>query len=149
MQVENEIKKLFDDINNGIEEKYRMPGTETMFFEESSPTKAPGTYVYIDLVGAHLDAVGDRGGIVEERVIDNLEDLYFELCWILCSSISTAYAGENRIKGKDWRRIMFAKRIELLENTNPAFVKEGKKRIDKILENAPYDDDWKSGTEYS
>jgi len=140
-QIENEIKKLFNNINNSVEEEYRIINTNNMFFEESDPAKEPGTYVYADSAGYHLDIIGDRGGIAEEKIIDNLEDLYFELCWTLVSSISTLYASKNRIKGRDWRRIMFAKRIELLENLNFDFGKKGKTLVDEILENAPYNDE--------
>lgn len=139
-QIEIEIRKLFNNINNGVEEEYRIMDMNSMFFEESNPAKAPGIYVYADSIGYHLDIVGDRGGIVEERTINNLEDLYFELCWTHSSSISTLYAGKNRIKGRDWRRIMFAKRIQLLEKINSDFAKRGKTLIDEILENAPYND---------
>lgn len=139
-QIENEITKLFNIINNGIEEEYRIIDMNSIFFEESNPAKAPGTYVYADSMGYHLDIVGDRGGVVEEIIKKNVDDLYFELCWTLSSSISTLYAGKNRIKGKDWRRIMFAKRVQLLENINSDFAKKGKILIDEILENAPYDD---------
>lgn len=145
VQIENEIKKLFDNINNGVEEEYRIMDMSGIFFEESNPAKAPGTYVYADSVGYHLDIVGDRGGIVEERTINKLEDLYFELCWTLSSSISTLYASKNRVKGRDWRRIMFTKRVQLLENTNSDFVIKGKILIDEILKNAPYNDELLGG----
>ena len=99
-----------------------------------------GMYVFFDNDGYHLDTVGDRGGITQQKVMKNLDDLYFEMCWFFCSSISTQYARKNRIKGKDWRRIMFPKRIQLLNQANPNFALKGKMKIDEILENNPYDD---------
>lgn len=145
MQMKDEIKKLYNIINDGVDEKYRIEDMDNIFFEESNPSKAPGTYIYEDSLGYHLDIVGDRGGIAEAKTTTNLEDIYFELCWTLASSISTLYAGENHEKGKDWRRIMFEKRIQLLKSISSDFAERGKQIIDEILENAPYDDELLGG----
>lgn len=139
-EMECDIKTLFKRINDSVKEEYRTNELENLYFQESDDDYLPGTYVFSDKEGYHLDYVGDRGGIVEKNIIEDIDKLYFELCWELASTISTDYASKNREKGKDWRRVMFAKRLELLGSASDSFIPYGQKKIDEILSQSPYDD---------
>jgi len=140
-EIQKEINGYFSIINGKIDDAYQISGLHDLFFKESNDNYLPGTYVFSDKEGYHLDMVGDRGGIVENKTFSNIEDLYFELCWQMVSEISTNYASKNRKEGEDWRRIMFSKRIELLNEISEKFALHGKKKIDDILSENPYDDE--------
>lgn len=140
-EIEKNVSELHSKINNGTEEEYRTQINGNLFFKESNANYLPGTYVYASEDGYHIDAVGDRGGIVCEKKFKDIEDVYFELCWDLVSSISINYASRNRVDGKDWRRIMFSKRLSLLENMGIQYYQRGKTVIDNILLENPYNDE--------
>ncbi len=55
--------------------------------------------------------------------------------------MSIDYAAKNKIEGKDWRRIIFTKQLELLSNINEKYYQLGEKMLDEILENNPYNDE--------
>ena len=141
IEIENEIKALYGEICEGVEDEFQTMGIDDIYFQESTPNGRPGAYVFPDEKGYHLDSVGERGGIIEQRLFNNFSDICFELCWSLCSSISIKYASKNRIKGEDWRRVIFPKSIQLLGKISLEFAERGQAEIDKILEENPYDDE--------
>jgi hypothetical protein len=141
MEIENEVLKLFSNINQSLEEEYKIDSNSCIFFKKSNQDFPSGTYVYSNEQGYHIDAIGDRGGIVDEKLYNDLEEVFFRLCWDVISSISISYASKNRISGYDWRRIMFKKRLDILQTLGESFYQKGKIMIEEILKENPYDDE--------
>ena len=137
-EVEKKVKNMFSKMEESVEEKYRVKND--LFFIESIPNYLPGTYVYVDEKGYHMDFVGDRGGIVAEEIYTEINDLLFQLCWDRASSISIEFAAKNKESGKDWRRIMFKKILELLKILSDNYYEQGKEKINIILSENPYND---------
>lgn len=134
------LKRLYQIIgeNENVDiEKYFT----CLHFQEVSSNYESGVYIYSDEKGYHWASVGDRGGIDEEIILDDFNDIFFKQCWGLVSTLSTEFARNNRVKGKDWRRIMFSKRLELLSKVSMEYYEKGKDIIDEILEKNPYDDE--------
>lgn len=138
-EIKKEIDILFSIIDEGVEKEYRVE-YNSLFFQQSNEKYLPGTYVYVDEKGYHIDYVGDRGGFVDEKIYTAIEDLYFQVCWEKVSSVSVKFASKNRETGKDWRRVMFEKRLELLKMLDINFYEKGKKMIGEILLENPYND---------
>lgn len=138
-EIEKKIKELFSLIDKEVEKEYRVEDN-SLFFQQSNENYLSGTYVYVDEKGYHLDYVGDRGSIVDRKIYTAIEDLFFQLCWEKVSSISINFASKNREAGKDWRRIMFKKRLELLKMLDDDYYEQGKEIINDILSENPYND---------
>lgn len=138
-QIKIKVEEYFSLIDQSIEDKY-IEKNRNLFFCESNDNYLPGMYVYEDKKGYHIDHVGDRGSVVDKKIYESIEDLYFQLCWEKVTSISIKYASNNREQGKDWRRIMFKKRLELLKLININYYQRGMEIIDGILLENPYND---------
>lgn len=138
-EIEKKMKEMFFLIDKGVDEEYRVKNN-SLFFQQSNENYLPGTYVYVDEKGYHIDYVGDRGGIVDKKIYTAIEDLFFQLCWEKVTSISIEFASKNREAGKDWRRIIFKKRLELLKILNNNYYEKGKEIINSILSENPYND---------
>lgn len=65
------------------------------------------------------------------------------LYWIMSEfayKIACQYELDHRVEGRDGRRIVFPKFIEIMANMNPAWELEARNEIQNILAEAPYDD---------
>lgn len=114
--------------------------TSGIHFFEGYENSEPGIYVFYDGICYHWVSVGDRGGIDEKIDSEYIDDIIFKVVWGITSSISTEYARNNKVKGKDWRRTMFPKRLELLKQIDIDYYKKGEEIINNILKNNPYND---------
>jgi len=56
-------------------------------------------------------------------------------------SMASLYESIHRKRGKDPRRIRFAKELELLNEIGEKYGEKYRKRIEKILEKYPYEDE--------
>ncbi len=56
--------------------------------------------------------------------------------------IGSDYELKNRKNNENFRRQLFAKEIELMEQLDSKFAQWKKEELDKILEEYPYDDDF-------
>ncbi|HEY1406076.1 MAG TPA: Imm63 family immunity protein [Spirochaetota bacterium] len=140
-EIEEEAEKLYVKINESVDEEYRIDCHGYYFFKKSDPSYPSVTYVYSDKDGYHMDTVGDRGGIEGANTYEDIEDIYFLICWHLAYAISSRYAVKNSVKGKDSRRVMFPKRLEILQKVNPKYYQKGKEVIEDTLRESPYDDE--------
>lgn len=140
-ELEKQIQNSFSLIKNQIDEKY-LTGTFTyvVYFEKAYDNSRVGMYVYSDDEGYHIDSIGDRGGIVDSIVSDDISEILFKIHWGFVSLISINYAKENRGHGRDWRRLMFKYRLELLALIGREYYIRGKQCIEDILKENPYDD---------
>lgn len=84
--------------------------------------------------------ITEKGKIRIHRQIDNEE----EVLWILLNKIlfqvASDYATQNRIPGKDFRRKLFVKEIELFSKFGVNFGRRKDEEINEILKRRPYND---------
>lgn len=111
-----------------------------IYFSEQLGNHAPGDYFFVNDKGFHCVSIDDRGNIEPEVTYHNAEDLLFVLYWGITADLAIEYARLNQMPGKDWRRIMFAKRLDLLQALGEPYYSKGKHAIDEVLANSPYND---------
>jgi len=112
-----------------------------VFFEKGRADLSSGTYVYSDERGYHIEYIGDKGGIVDKYDSDSFLEINFRICNELITSIAFKFCVDNREPGKDGRRILFKKELELLSIIGEEYYQMGNERINNILQENPYDDD--------
>ena len=132
--IENDLRKIDVSLKD---KKIRS----VFFLSEPLGFRAPGSYLYIVNDEFHCVSIGDRGAIEAHEVYTNKTECLFRVYWFITTMISIDYASQNRTPGKDWRRIMFQKHLELLKRIGEVYFQKGQIEINKILANAPYSDD--------
>lgn len=89
---------------------------------------------------AYYYVVMERGHeTIRERFTD-FDELMFFVFYDIVSELSIHYIVDNKIKRQDSRREMFKYRIELMTKIKPEFGKKCEEKINKILEESPYND---------
>jgi hypothetical protein len=91
----------------------------------------------------------ERGIEYFRKEINGLDELLFLIFESVTFSMACDFEANNRIENQDTRRQVFAKQLELLGKLDSRWEKRVKKDIEKILENAPYDDLSSERTNYS
>ena len=94
---------------------------------------------YIDEGKYHYVAM-ERGREVEHFKSDDLEDVLYFLFANATHSITVDYEAENRIENQSFRRILFAKQLELLGKIDGDYFLRRKLEIEEILKISPYRD---------
>lgn len=139
-ELERQINEKYLLIKDNIDEEIWFDISKIISFKKADINSITGMYVYSDDIGYHVEYIGDRGAIEEKLVTTNINKFYFEVIWDIVVPMSISYAHRNKIKGRDWRRIIFECSLNLLKIIDEEYYIKGKERIDKILEEAPYDD---------
>ncbi len=85
--------------------------------------------------------VTERGMRYKERRSTNQNEILYWLVADVTWAMASSYELRNRIAGQDFRRQLFAKDIELMENIDPAWGQRKRDHYARILENNPYDDE--------
>lgn len=134
-QLKDIIKKDLTKISVDIEAE------TTICFSATLGNHAPGDYVFADERGFHFVSIGDRGKLEGDTTYQNLDDILFAVYWLITFRLSVAFAKENIEAGKDWRRKMFPKHLELLKTLGDIYYLRGQAKIDQILAENPYNDE--------
>ncbi|WP_426608077.1 Imm63 family immunity protein [Pantoea anthophila] len=82
----------------------------------------------------------ERGHEFSRKVTDSTEELLYWIMSELAYKIAFQYELENRIGGRDGRRIAFPKYIELMTKMNSSWKSKAEDEIEKTLATSPYDD---------
>jgi len=138
--MKHDIEIFLQKMNGIVDDKYKINNISNMYFSPVYNDSVPGMYVFSDEKGYHFAAVGDRGGIDEDKISEDIDDIYFTICENLSFDIAMNYARDHREKGKDWRRIIFSKQLAILSQISDNYHNKGKKMISDILKESPYDD---------
>jgi len=84
--------------------------------------------------------VSERGEEFERRQTKDIDKLLYWIFKQIVFIMASDYELENRKPNEDFRRQLFAKQIELMEQLDSKFAQWNKEDLDKILEESPYDD---------
>ena len=105
------------------------------------PSPQPDGTPYIKINNnEYLYIVEERGMELERRITANIDVLLY---WIMSDVIfflASQYELENRAEGFDSRRLMFKKEVELFKVLKKDWANITEMRINRILEEAPYND---------
>ncbi|MGY5392283.1 Imm63 family immunity protein [Acinetobacter sp. NigerLNRRAM0016] len=82
----------------------------------------------------------ERGEVYFERKTNDFDELCYWIMDDCISSYSFDFELKNRTRGQDFRRIVFAKQIELFGLISDEWKVKKEKNIKKILERSPFED---------
>ena len=130
------LEKIRDKINK-LATRINPPSHSLPTYVRTEDGARP--HIEVDANGYHYIVV-ERGQERQHRTTNSLSKLFY---WIFKDAtfiMALNYELENRIPKQDFRRLMFAKQIELMGMIDPNFGTLCKQEIDEILNRNPYDD---------
>lgn len=134
----------FEQLKNKIYEYGKKIGLDETsrlypFLSETDFTLSDGETVYVDGEGYHY-VVMCRGNLDEHTVTKDLDDLLYIVFKSITFYLAIEYEVKHRQKGKDSRRIIFSKQIELMTQLNPKFKERIELELGEVLKKYPFDD---------
>ncbi|MDD3393472.1 MAG: Imm63 family immunity protein [Anaerotignum sp.] len=133
VELEIYIKKSIKDILPKVEIK----GINFCVGYNNSPE---GTYVFSE-DGKYHFMFTEKGRISDDKELYDVTEVLLNVLNAVLFDISMEYAIENRIEGKDFRRSLFKKEIELFSMFGEDFKQRKSKEIQEILLENPYEDE--------
>lgn len=82
----------------------------------------------------------ERGYEFSRKITDSTDELLYWIIYDFIHDVAVEYELNNRISGKDSRRIYFPKIIELMNKISIDWGIKSRKHIEEILAASPYDD---------
>lgn len=80
----------------------------------------------------------ERGYEISRKPISSLDELMYLTLEGAIFQMASSYELDNRVEGQDFRRILFAREIELMNKLNRKWGERCREKIEKILVSAPY-----------
>jgi Immunity protein 63 len=105
-----------------------------------SSDQAGRPHIEVDERRYHF-VVCERGTELERRTSSSDEEVVFWACESIASALATEYELRHRVPGQDFRRLYFARRVQLMRAVNPAWEQRERGQIERILQKHPYRDD--------
>lgn len=84
--------------------------------------------------------VTERGTEFQRRQTADPDELLFWLMSDVTFSLAAGYELEHRVRGRDFRRLLFQKQIDLMAQLNAGWSERRRREIERILVSHPYDD---------
>ncbi|HLP19474.1 MAG TPA: Imm63 family immunity protein [Chitinophagales bacterium] len=94
-------------------------------------------FIEIDRYGYNYVCCERNQEIFRKLPIDT-EQLLYEVFRDISFRLAIGWESKNRLQGEDFRRQLFAKRIELMGKINPVFAEKMQEEINQILLHYPY-----------
>jgi hypothetical protein len=117
----------------------RLNAPKEMVRFATQPTTDGGPHV--ERVGdAYVYAVWERGTELERRVTQDPDELLYWLVSALTFEMACQYELSHRVPGKDSRRPLFEKQLELLRLVNQAWSERKQIEFNAILREHPFSD---------
>lgn len=130
----DDIKKRVEELAEKINAKADLLPTYGYSKDLAYP------HIEVDTGGLLHYVIVERGQELERKTTHKLEDLLYWIFDDITFSMSCEYELQNRIEGKDCRRIMFAKQEELLGLLDNSWREQKVLEHQYILKNNPFDD---------
>ena len=112
-------------------------GIQNMF--HSAPQHDGGGHVEI-VEGQYHYVFTERGFENERRITHSEDDILYWLASTAVFSAAVDFEVKSRVPKQDFRRVLFAKEIDLLHSMDPQWADRKRSEIASILEEHPYDD---------
>lgn len=110
------------------------------YFDTGTPGGRDGSFCYSDNDGYHF-GVNERGALRLNVVTKNLSEIVFQVLWSDILWMAVEYEHAHRIKGQDFRRLMFQKIIQYWNTLGPEFTEQAERKIADTLRQSPFQDD--------
>ena len=108
-------------------------------FSEGTDNSPEETYIFSKDDNFHV-MFTEKGKIRTHKEYDKVEDVLWDVLEIVLFDVAMDYALKNREQGKDFRRLLFKKEIELYAKFGMEFKNRKVNEINKILVENPYND---------
>lgn len=108
-------------------------------FKEGNKNSIEGTYIFNQNNEYHI-LYAEKGKVKEDRVTSEKEEVLWCILEIISFDIAMEYAKKNREEGRDFRRALFKKEIEIYSLFGEKFEKKKRLEIEGILKKNPYND---------
>jgi hypothetical protein len=111
-------------------------------FDNEIPNDAEGSYAYSDDISYHY-VFTEKGNITSHKISDSLFEISYWIFDDQIFNISLKYATYHKEPGQDFRRVLFAKEMELLGLIGENYRKRCEITVEEILKISPYNDNGK------
>ena len=108
-------------------------------FKEGNENGLEGTYIFNQNNEYHI-LYTEKGKVKEDSVTFEKEEVLWRIVEIISFDTAMKYAIENKEEGKDFRRALFKKEIEIYSLFGEKFEKKKRIEIEEILKKSPYND---------
>lgn len=130
IRVKNKVEELTEII--------KAPTELLPTYETSKDFAHP--HIELDNIGLYNYIIVERGQELERKTTSNLNELLYWIFNDVTFTMACDYELKNREKGKDFRRIMFAKQEELLGILDKNWKVKQINEHNEILKRNPFDD---------
>lgn len=132
MELERFIKKEISD-------KIQNVNLKKINFNEGNENSVEGTYIFNKNDEYHILFV-EKGKVRDDKITLEKEEVLRCVVDIFSFDIAMEYAMNNRVEGKDFRRALFKKEIDIYSLFGEEFERKKRFEIEEILKNNPYND---------
>lgn len=136
--LEKHVRSEYSKVIPVMEEDGISRSLDTVF-RENTPSDFQGEFCFTDENGYHFRVL-ERGTLYHDDITRNLTEITY---WAIVGEIAGAsaiYEAKNRIPNQDFRRVMFAKRLQYFESIHPEYALRARTEIGIILNKAPFRD---------
>ncbi len=89
----------------------------------------------------YIYANEERGHVYNERKTQDLDELLYWIMKDITRSMASEYELANRVPKTDFRRMLFAKDLELLGSLKPEWRERKQREYDAVLAQYPFNDE--------
>jgi hypothetical protein len=117
----------------------RLGVPEARFPYQSQPAHDGSPHVEVTGDLYHY-VVTERGTEFERRSTPDADELLYWLLQGVTFSLACDFELKHRVAGRDFRRLLFAKQLELLRGLSPDWERKRASEIERVLQQHPFDD---------
>ena len=129
----SEIKQMVDQ----LAEKIGAPQSSLPTYGYSTQTGRP--HIEVDSKDYHF-VVAERGQENRRLTTPDIDDLLYDIFQSVTFGLACSYELDHRIRGQDFRRMMFERQEELLWQLSPQWRDRRRTEHAQILRAYPFDD---------
>jgi hypothetical protein len=127
-----------------VERRVRALGSRIGATDRELPTFGvskyrDGPHIEVTPLGLHY-VVFERGQELERITTHDTDELLWHVFKHVTSWLASSFEVAHRVPGRDFRRVMFAKQVELLQTLSPVWAVRESVEHQRILVNHPFDD---------
>ena len=93
------------------------------------------------MADGYIYANEERGHVYNERKTQDLDELLYWIMKDITRSMASEYELANRVPHADFRRLLFAKDLELLGSLKPEWRERKREYYDAVLAQYPFNDE--------
>ena len=117
----------------------RLGVPEARFPYQSQPAHDGSPHVEVTDDHYHF-VVTERGTELERRSTPDVDELLYWLLQGVTFGLACEFELRHRVAGQDFRRLLFAKQLELLRRLSPDWERKRASEIERVLQQHPFND---------